>query len=292
MQQDMEKAVKGRIEEGIENEDYHSRESVSSSQLKLAYRNIEMYKLSVVDKAVDYKSSEAFRVGTLFHESVLEPDKYKPVIYPKAKFDKRTKEYKEFVAAIPEKQKDYLLSLKDWDKLSHMKESLESHKECPDFSKTINEASVFYKWQGLDLRTRPDAMDMDEKVIYDIKTTSSPVGKRDFMFHLQKYDYDLSAAMYIHSLSAHTGEPWSFCFVVVQSVEPYTSVMYYVGPNLFFQGFAKYKKAIKRIKWSRHNEIYRFQETSEVLDTYKEVEKFDSAGLYKFRNHLTLGELT
>jgi hypothetical protein len=264
----------------LSNEDYHAHKAYSSSQLKLAHRNIELFKYNVIDKKGGFKSSPAMRLGTMFHEMVLEPEIFNPVVYPGAKLDKRTKAYKDFLLDNP-CDPDNIITETDFQKLDQMRLNLESHPECPDFSETLNEASYFYKWQDHNLRVRPDCLDKENNVIYDIKTTSGPIDKNSFYHHMNKYDYDLSAAMYIHAMKAYCLRPWSFCFVVCQTVEPYSCALYWLGEDLFYQGFSKYKGALDKIKHAESFGSYAFQTKSEILHTFKKVEKFDGTSYYK-----------
>jgi hypothetical protein len=258
------------------NECYHSHPALSSSQLKLALSNIELFKKSVIDKAIPSKASAAMQMGTLFHEMVLEPEVFEPVIYP-GKVDRRKKEYKDWAE---EHEGDVILSQDQMDTLDQMYVSLHDHIDCPDFSELTNESSLFYNWRNRDLRVRPDAADYKNRIIYDLKTSAKPVGSKDFMRSVEQYDYDLSAAMYLHAISCFTEKPWRFCFVVVQSVEPYTTAMYWVGESLFFQGFAKYKEALTNIELAEATDTYRLQTHAETLQTWRDVVKFDASEYY------------
>lgn len=263
-----EKAIPGIITTEMSNEEYHSLPSYSSSQVKYACKNMEMFKRSVIDKAVKQQGSSAFRIGTLFHELMLEPEIFNPCVFPGSKVDKRTKAYKAFMEEHPEANDDNTLTEFELVNLKTMRDSLLSHPDCPDFNKTQNEVSMFYNYKGLDLRTRPDAWDHDNGIIYDIKTTSHAIGKWDFMNQVKRYSYDLSAAMYAHNAMAHTDIKFGFTFVVVQTVEPYSAAIYHCGKSLLQQGWEKYSKGIDNIIQSKETGIYRFQDKAETLDFY------------------------
>lgn len=284
LQLDMEKPVKGKHVKELSNEDYHADKALSSSQLKQAKNNIELFKKSVIDKSISFKPTASMKTGTLFHELVLEPHNFKPLVYPNPKIDKRTRAYKSWVEDNAVQEGDEIITEGELRNLETMKANLYAHPECPDFSKTMNEHSYFYTWKDFDLRIRPDALDFDTDVIYDVKTMSGPLSKNDFFHHVNKYDYDLSAAMYVQAMAAHTGRPWSFCFVVCQTVEPFSTGLYWLGDSLFFQGFSKFRKALDNIKKARRLGTYRFQQESQVLETWRDVVKFDASGYYRARN--------
>lgn len=253
------------IVKDLSNEDYHGDASFSSSQLKTALSNIELFKKKHIDKSVPNYSSKAFKIGTLFHELILEPHIFEPVVFT-GRMDKRTKKYQDFLKENPDVRPDNIVTENELVQLKYMEDSLRSHKDCPDFSATTNELSVFYKDQGMDFRIRPDAICKKTKTILDLKTTSGDVGKKDFYYHMLKYGYDLSAAMYVRGLSAHTNVDYKFTLVVVQTVEPYTSVIYELGPGIMEVGKEKYEAAINKIKACRDSKQFVFQEKSEILD--------------------------
>ena len=263
----------------MSNEDYHAHDSLSSSQLKLAYKNIELYKSRVIDKQGGFTSSPSMQLGTLFHELILEPENFNPSIYPGAKVDKRTVIYKEKIKNGIDPAN--IISEKDFDNLLTMKYNLVKHGDCPDFEQLTNEASFFYSWNDFNLRIRPDSADLNRHIIYDIKTTSSPLDSKSFFYQIEKYHYDLSAAMYMHGMKAHISMPWAFCFVVCQSVAPYSTAIYWVGESLYYQGFQKYRQAMKNIYKAKKSKNYIFQPKAEVLETFRPVEKFESKKYYK-----------
>lgn len=256
----------GEVIEGMSNEDYHSHPSYSSSQIKYASRNIEHFKRAVIDKVSPKQSSTAFRIGTLFHEMILEPEIFRPNIYPGYKIDKRTKAYKDWLRENPEATEDNTLTGAEMDKLLLMKENLLKHTDCPDFAATTNELSMFYEYYGMNLRTRPDAICFKTRTVLDLKTTSKPIDKYGFLSQVKYFDYDLSAAMYLHNMLAHHGEKFKFTWVVVQTVEPYSAAIYHVGKGLLESGWEKFENGLYSIQQSFENDSFVFQERAETLD--------------------------
>ena len=250
----------------MSNEDYHAHPNYSSSQIKYAYRNIEHFKRAVIDKEVHKEASTAFRIGTLFHEMILEADKFDPFLYPASKIDRRTKVFKDFSKENPEANNNNTVTEGELRSLRIMRRNLLEHADCPDFESTENEMSLFYDHNGLGLRTRPDGTCHKTKTIFDLKTTSKPVGKWDFGNQVKYFDYDLSAAMYLHNMLARMGEAYTFTWVVVQTVEPYSAAIYHVGKNLIDRGWEKYQQGIFNIINSQETGKYVFQERAETLD--------------------------
>lgn len=81
----------------IDNETHHSMKCISSSQIKYIASGKSMfsYHEKYVLKNVDSEFSDAFRVGTIAHLAVLEPEKFEKNVIV-CDLDQRTSEFKEF----------------------------------------------------------------------------------------------------------------------------------------------------------------------------------------------------
>ncbi len=95
--------------EGVSNEDYHSSNGVSSTQVKDARISLMYFQGRHVTKTIKKESTEALTFGSLVHAMVLEPEKLdeefsvQPVI-PEGAFtgtDSMTKWLKEYNATLP-----------------------------------------------------------------------------------------------------------------------------------------------------------------------------------------------
>lgn len=253
----------------LSNEEYHSLPQFSSSQLKLANKDIALFKKKYIDKVIEEKSKRHFLMGTLFHEMILEPDIFSPNVYPHEKLDRRLKAYKEYIKENPEIDPDTIIDQGDLKTLELMKDSIDSYKEAIellDINEPIseNEISIFFSHMDFDLRIRPDRYRGDYTQIVDLKTTAKSVDSRNFLYQVQDMDYDLSAAMYITGMKAWSGLDHSFTWVVTQSVEPFSTAVYHMDKSIYESGMEKFESALRAIKCAEKNG-YKVQQKPEVL---------------------------
>lgn len=266
-----------KLQLNLSNELYHSSPGLSSSQVKMAIDNIEMFAYSVVDKKIKNEFKESYKIGNYFHERVLEPHLYNPIVLPEHIKDKRGKPYREWREDNPDVDLNMLLKQKDLSKLDEMYATLESYKEVADlFKGSTNEASLFYKRNILgtdfDLRVRPDAFIEKDAHIIDLKTTAlRKLTPRTIKYTINDFGYDLSSYMYTTAMSQHFNKPYKFSWVFVQTCAPYSVAMYTMTSELFELGKFKFKKAFENIIRYQETGIPRNQLKPELLGEDKTV---------------------
>lgn len=274
-----EKTKKYGVFHNISNENYHNDiEFLSSSQLKKT-KNMVEFKHSVLEG--EYKEpSESMILGTALHTLVLEPSEFKNeymiynedeviekalLVKPDAKNIRATKDFKQLKEEALSKSGDrHIISFNDYNKLLVMEKSLTDNKlVAPLLEGGIRESSIYYNLQDIDLRIRPDLLNIDKGYIVDLKTT------RDMNWFgydaKKKFDYDLSASMYIDGCKEVFKQDMDFYFVVVQNCEPYTSAVFKLNPETYKIGKDKYSGAIEKIKEARFNDDYSFQKEIEEI---------------------------
>ena len=204
------------IDKTMTNEEYHRHPAISSSDVKAVASTSLLHWRNKV-----YKTSSAFDLGTAVHAMVLERDIDDLVV--RGPETRRGKQWTEAKAAA-DLAGQLLLTEGDYDVAEAMAESLlatDVGRRMADES-TMNEVSFFATDPdiGIDLKTRPDSYWPDRGMIYDIKTTqtASPAG---FAREVQKYNYALQAAFYLHvvRLGGHKAE--NFIFACVEKTPPY-----------------------------------------------------------------------
>lgn len=247
------------------NEEYHSKtEYLSSSQLKVAYHDIEKFKMYYIDKQVEYKSSQALNLGTAVHCALLEPDEFEKRFYllDTSELNLRTKKDRELVEQLKvENSKKMALSAKDYEVIDGIKKSVDTY----DTAKTLlmagdAELSIFNEDWILPQKIRPDRINMKHKMIIDLKTTARGVTPDLFFRNAFALDYDLSAYNYIDVANREFNEDsYSFIWVVVSTEKPYSVAVYEAGHLTLGKGREKYVRAIERIVNAKETGIYRNQ---------------------------------
>lgn len=259
-----------KLIEGLSNEEYHSKAALSSSQLKMVLKDPRLFKRAYLDKSVDVSlTSEAVKIGSLFHTMVLEPHLPQPIVYPEAKMDRRTSRYKEWLKEHEDEDQELLISGEQNDKLQQMYASLEEY-DLPshgiNLSNNINEASIFFIHDDVSLRIRPDSFNKDEAHIVDLKTTSRAVDEHTFYYLCHDLAYDLSAGMYCLGMEKYLGRKVRFSWVVVQNKEPYSTVVYHAGLEMLTQGTKKFREALSKYKLYKETSRFEMQDGPTILD--------------------------
>lgn len=259
-----------KLEMNLDNQSYHCSKGFSSSQIKIASSNIELFDYGVMKKNISNEFKEAYKIGTYFHEKVLEPEIYKPIVLPDECSDRRKAPYKQWVKDNPDVDLKMVLKPEELDNINKMYKSLEEYPEAMGlFEGTVNEASLFYTQniQGLDfdLRVRPDAFNEQDAHIIDLKTSSKPIDPKSVRKSIEFLSYDLSAYMYTTAMAKHFNKPFKFSWVFVQSIPPFSTAVYTMSSEIFDIGKYKWKKAFRNIIKLKETGDARIQTKPEVL---------------------------
>jgi hypothetical protein len=255
------------IYSGISNNDYHgNKDYVSSSQIKLASKNMAMYKAVVLEGFSRY-DSEALSFGRKAHSFLLEPKVFeKEYAIMTEKIDMRTKAGKVTMEQFKEiNGNKEVVRVDEMDTLNYMREALITYDPAATLLlKGEAEVSCYYKDErtGMDLQTRPDWINHDKKYLVDLKTVRDI---SDFQRDMYKYGYDLSAALYVDSLKALTASDYDYYFVAVEKDTPYSVAVYRVSERTLNAGRKKYEVALDNILNAKETNNYKFQNIIEEL---------------------------
>ena len=217
----------------LSNEEYHSGEGISKSDLDLIHRSPLHWKSHVPDE-----DSDAFRMGTAFHMAVLEPalfmrsyDKLPPTM------KRTTKDGKARVEAIHAAGKTDLTH-EEWETIIGMRNSVMNNPIAAALVKgSEHEISIYGKVNDVLCKCRPDIWDGKRLVVADLKSTmdASPEG---FMKSVANYRYHVQDAWYRHVMEAATGTaPRAFVFIAVEKRPPYAVAMYSLDEQAKDQGW-------------------------------------------------------
>ena len=122
------------------------------------------------------------------------------------------------------------------------------------------EISFYTKYDGMDLKVRPDALQFEENIgvnaIISIKSTSKE-DLRSFYNHAASLNYDLSEAMYQEVVSKVTGRDFNTTIMIVlQTVQPFgIAVLVWSGEDIEV-GKYKFKSALHTAKECKESGIY------------------------------------
>jgi len=205
--------MKPGIYDGIKNSYYHRDPALGSTSLKtLATKTPAHYKYDQEHP----KTSDAFNLGTAAHSLILEDDISAFEVVDAANW--LTKDAKTAKAAALTAGRVPLLT-KEFEQVQTMRDAVMAHPVARFlFSNHLAEQSVFWEEDGLMLKCRPDAW--KPGTLIDLKTARD-ANPNTFGKTAHEYGYHQSAAHYIDSVKAATGEELPFHFVLVEKTEPY-----------------------------------------------------------------------
>ena len=250
----------------VSNEDYHGdRTYVSSSALKLILKDPKEYFKVYVKNEKNNISRAAFDFGTYVHALVLEPDTIERDFAIFEGASRRGKVYDEFKKANEGK---IILTQSQALKADGMVENLRKNKKANDIidlAEGAVEQTLCVELDGVKVKVRTDynnqtAAIINEHVIpfgliVDVKTTSDPIDKFSIGKTIARYDYDLSAALYIDALQEQLGTEQTFIFCFMSKLTNEVE-MYQASDEMIENGRRKYKAAIKKLKAARETGIY------------------------------------
>ena len=245
-----------------DNETYHSdRKFKSSSTLKLFLKDPREYHKRYVlgeEREDTYKS--AYDFGSYMHSLLLEPDKTDDEFAVFEGATRRGKVYEEFKSnnegktIITASQAQQALDLYN---LYH--EHLDTQGLIED---GVAEHTLCVELEGMPIKVRADYI--KEGMIIDVKTSSDPVDKFSAAKTIIRFDYDLSAALYVDAFKEYTGQDHEFIFAFLNKQNGDVGILK-ASEALLENGRKKYKTAIKNLAEAEKTGIY-FKEGIQEVD--------------------------
>lgn len=227
----------------MSNEDYHSMEGLSSTNIK---QIIECPRKFFNKKILGLKQEDKkyFIKGTAFHKFLLENNSFFEEYEIVETLDLRKKADKELYKSIKESGKTPIIE-KDMKEIEKMSLSL---MDIPVINKVMRqgtaESSIFWKEKNTKelLKCRPDYFTDD--FIIDLKSTKN-ASPDSFSKDVIKYNYHVQAAMYLDGLSELTGNTSrQFMFIAAEGYPDFICEWYVLDENLISLGRDLYKSAI------------------------------------------------
>lgn len=230
----------------ISPEYYHGdRSCVSSTSLKEMLRSPAHYRNYMDHGRVE---TPALALGTAIHTRVLEPREFSKRYVVGPAGDRRSADWKRFAAANVGRR---LLTHAERDQLDGIAASLMTHDTAQALMQT-GYKEVTLIWQdadtGLWLKARPDllCLDIDTGVCIDLKSTED-AAREAFARSCVKYNYDLSAAMYLDGLRAVLARDFDFLFLAAEKTAPYARALYGAPEEMLERGRRRYKQALSQL---------------------------------------------
>lgn len=262
--------MKNGTYDDLSNEKYHGNKThFSSSNLKLALRDVRKFYKECILGEKEFKDSPALRLGSYVHSLILEPDKTDDefLVFMGSS---RSKAYKE--AAEQNKDKIIIGNLDALLAKSMFNKFKETEAADKLISDGVAEKSIFTELEGIPIKVRCDWLRKDRKIV-DVKTSSGSVGISGAIKAILNFDYDLSAALYVDAMNKITKKKDHEFYFVFIGKDPVDVAIYKASEQMLENGRRKYKKALNIIKRGMETGSY-FKEGIVELDI-PESRRFD-----------------
>jgi hypothetical protein len=214
------------------NADYHARESISASRLKLLRESPRVYQSSVLLGKMPRTETPAMKLGTAIHAKILEPESFHAIYAycPPECSDRRTKAYKEWISNV---KKGIVLSESDGETICMASDSLRAHPIAGKIIRAaeLTEGSVTYTdpESGADCRFRFDGI--AGPIVFDIKTIAE-CSMEKISRAIWDFGYHIQAAHYLAGLETlDPSTDWRFMFLFVETSEPWRVRVVELGPS-------------------------------------------------------------
>jgi exodeoxyribonuclease VIII len=244
----------------LSSEEYHGdKNSISRSALMDFKRNPRKYwaKHLNPDRPPN-ETKPSWEFGTAFHTLILEYHfflrdytfefKKLPLLKDVGREEYELAKERKEIWENHNKNK-IILSLKDWNTLHEMRNSLEANpKACGLIQDGIYESSYFWEDEhsGLMLKSRPDIL--HSNIYVDLKTIDD-ASPQNYQREMAKYGYHIQAAMVKDAVFTLTGEKLSACInICVEKSYPYSIGIYIIDEAAIEQGQYEYKNLCLELK--------------------------------------------
>lgn len=209
---------------GLDINEYHSLDSVSSSRERDYNRSKELYYGRYVSGSIPPFSSTQTGVGDDAHTCLETKSLNHLVRAPKDKLTKTGRIGNEAKAWAEENALEgKLVSDTYYSQIEAIWESIQGCSEAMQYANTAlhNEISYFFTVGELECRSRADIED-ESGLFVDLKTTSCNNIDRDFAKSVHEFGYGRQQAFYELAQEARgDGREVGMVFIVVQTVIPY-----------------------------------------------------------------------
>jgi hypothetical protein len=217
----------------------------------------KFHKEKVLHEKGEPKVSNAFDEGSLAHCLILEPHLLDEefAVYPG--FRKAGKDYLDFKAREVSSQNRTIVSKSQYKKVESWVKGYEKNGTAVDLLKGCEfESSLFCTMDGVKVKVRADAINVEQGYIADVKTTSYDTDVDSFANTVLDFKYQLSGALYCKAFEQYYGKPFDFYFVVLGKKDRSCEV-FKLGAKSMGDGLDMVRKALSTYKKCEKSGIWK-----------------------------------
>lgn len=256
----------------ISNADYHKDKSrLSSSDLKLILKDpAQFYKEKILGQKEEQEEKAHFSEGSYLHSLILEPENTDKefVVYPG--MVKRGAEFEAFKLQNPGKT---IISNPQKLRCEQYYKAFKKRKEAQQLVKGgFAEHTICVEIEGVPLKVRCDYINPDLGYIADVKTSGFPVDLDSFKITVDKWQYQLSAALYCKAASIIYNKPFDFYFIAIGKTDNNCEVFklgiekQVEGEALIYKALELYKTCLETNDWTSKEKIGILDSDYEILE--------------------------
>jgi len=259
----------------ISNKDYHDdRTFVSSSGLKLMYKNPRAFYNTYVKNEVEAIASAPLDFGSYVHSLILEPEKTDSEFAIFEEGMRRGKKWDEFAEANKDKtilsatqKNDALQLLNSFKNTNVIYGDKDNEREVPISSFIQNgvaeQSLIMPHTDDRNEVTIPCKVRFDYRreyetfgSIFDIKTTSEHADDKEQVEKIcASWGYDVSAALYVDMVTTFTNKPHDFYFIFLSKKNNGCSI-FKASEQMLERGREKYSVGMRKLYEARRSGIY------------------------------------
>jgi exodeoxyribonuclease VIII len=235
----------------ISNDEYHSSNGVSRSQLMRLNKSPQHYWYEYLNPLyIKPEPTEAMKIGSATHKYILEKNKFYDEYLIIPKLDKRIAKNKEIYANLALLNPDKILIQEDdFEEICAYEHSIKNHIQASQLMMQLNiEKSLYWtdKETGIDCKVRPDGF--DNNFVIDLKTTED-ASIHAFKMSCFKYGYYLQAGMTLEAFRNVKGMDFDeFLIIVLEKKKPYPVAVYIMDIDAIEYGVKEFKRLLKKLK--------------------------------------------
>ena len=232
--------------DGINNNDYHRHQAISSTNCKDLLKSPWLYDYN---KKNPKEQTAAMAFGSLAHHLILEPETFDQHYFVADKPKRNTNAGKAAYERLDQERGN-----RAWVTQAEFLEAEEMRYNVSknDLAQAIltggkAEQAVFWRDAETDVlcKAKADYLNVDKGIIVDLKTTSSLASEMCFKQTVKKYHYQLSAAFYQTGFTAAIGKVLDFFIIALKSFAPFNYAIYKVGEDLLQAVRSLYQEALR-----------------------------------------------
>ena len=204
---------------------YADYSRISNSMLSCLKQSPAKFKQRYID-GVPSEPSKEMVFGSLLHTMVLEPETVADRYAIAPAVDRRTKEgksiYNDFLLTLNHKT---VVDADTFEAARLCSDALDSHSEFTYAPGSLVETAIEFDWFGTDCKAKPDLIDLENEIIWDVKTSQS-ASPESFAKSVVDYGYHRQSVFYREAVLQQFGVLCRFVFAVVAKTDPIECALY------------------------------------------------------------------